>query len=110
MESLYTDSAARMPYDAPVQEGRAAIIQGYRTSFAARQMTPDIALLPSRIMVREPLAVERGRYREVLHARASDRTVTEVGKYVAVYSRDRQGSWRFEWSIFNRDARPAPHP
>lgn len=107
MASLYVDSAVRMPYDAPAQHGRDAILAYYRNAFTARRFTPTLSFLVDHVLEQGDLAIERGRYRE------QQRLVTgaarvEAGKYVSVAVRGGDGRWRYESSIFNRDSAPPP--
>lgn len=108
MAPFYTPDAVRMPYDAPAQEGREAILAYYRASFARRRFDPTLQLIPAAILTEGDLAVERGAYVEVQKPRNGGAQRLERGKYVAVLHRDGRGVWRFSWSIFNRDALPTP--
>jgi uncharacterized protein (TIGR02246 family) len=103
MEALYVRDAVRLPYDAPAQTGREAIISGYRASFATRAFTPSIVLQPIEIVWFGNRAVERGAYREILTPRNAGPRLLEEGKYVGLMERDGSGRWRYVWSIFNRD-------
>lgn len=108
MESLYTSDAVRMPYDAPAERGRDAIVSGYRRAFAARRFHPELTFIVDQTLVRGDVAVERGAYREDQHFGESGPTRIERGKYVAVARRGDDGVWRYDTSIFNRDAVPRP--
>jgi len=110
MAALYVPDAVRMPYDAEMQEGRDAILETYRTTFARRRLRPTLTLTVDQLEVRGDLVVERGRYREVLRLIGEGRTLLEVGKYVSVARRGNDGAWRYAISIFNRDAPAAPLP
>lgn len=109
MEDLYVDDAVRMPYDAPAQVGKRAILDGYAASFARRAMTRDLHFDVAEVEVAGDLAVERGAYREIMRPKSGGpRVLIEEGKYVTLAARGPDGAWRYRWSIFNRDA-PA-HP
>ena len=109
MRDMYTQNAVRMPYDALVQTGRDSVVSGYERSFANRTMTPLIRLEAAQVEIRGDIAIERGTYHEVLTPRAANaRVLVERGKYVSLARRGEDGKWRFEWSIFNRDAQARP--
>lgn len=108
MVNFYTPDAVRMPYDAPAQEGRNAILATYESSFLQRGFVPEIELLPMNVRVIDGEAVEYGRYREVLRPRRVGRALLEEGKYLSIARPADDGTWRYSLSIFNRDAPAAP--
>lgn len=107
IEELYTADVVRMPYDAPAQVGRHAVMQGYISSFARRSLTPEIELTADEVHITPTLAVERGSYHEILRSADGVVRIIEDGTYVSLIRRDSDGTWRYEWSIFNRDAAPS---
>jgi uncharacterized protein (TIGR02246 family) len=107
MEDLYVAEAVRMPYDAPEQDGRDAVLAYYRSSFANRRFRPTLRLTAGATEIRDDLAMERGAYVEILEPPNGGASLTERGKYVTLAREDEDGKWRYVWSIFNRDAAPA---
>lgn len=104
---LYTEDAARMPYDVPQQTGRDAVLAAYEAGFAARAFDPTLTLQVDELLETDGLALERGRYREILRSRSGPQVLVEEGKYVTLVQLGEDGRWRYRWSIFNRDsARP----
>lgn len=108
LADLYTADAVRMPYDAPQQVGRDAVLDAYAAGFARRAFDPTIALTPDAIERRADVVLERGRYREILRSRRGPRVLVEEGKYVSLIRRGEDGRWRYAWSMFNRDAPARP--
>ncbi|MGE0353940.1 MAG: SgcJ/EcaC family oxidoreductase [Gemmatimonadales bacterium] len=104
MADLYVVDAVRMPYDAPAQVGRPAILNAYGASFQRRTLIPTISLVPDEVHGIGDRAAERGHYHEQLRSRDGQRSLVEEGTYVALLRREPDGRWRYEWSIFNRDA------
>ena len=102
LRPLYAGDAVRMPYDAGMQTGQAAIMEGFVRSFAARPFAPRLQLTADQIHLSDDRAVERGRYYELMTPRQG-RRLEEIGKYVQLSRRGADGEWRIEWSIFNRD-------
>ena len=110
MQNLYVPTAVRMPYDAPAQEGREAILAYYRQSFSRRRVDPTLTFTVGRVSVIGDLAVERGRYREEWRPRSGRPPRVELGKYVTIARRGEDGRWRYDTSIFNRNAAPGSGP
>lgn len=108
MAEVYTPEAVRMPYDAPIQNGREAILDAYRQSFGSRRFTPTLTFTADRVRILGEIAIERGSYREELRAAGGGQGLLENGKYVVIARSDDDGTWRYETSIFNRDGRPLP--
>ena len=104
MQPLYVDSAVRMPYDAPAQVGRPAVLDGYRKSFASRRLDPTLRLVPSSVNLSGARATEWGLYHETLVSRSNGPSLHEDGKYMMLAERDATGGWRYAWSMFNRDS------
>lgn len=107
---VYVADAVRMPYDAPAQETRDSIVDFYRRSFATRPFQPTLRFVVEDVRVSGGRAIERGRYIEVLRPRDGGATLREEGKYIVTARSDSNGTWRYEWTIFNRDGRPTPIP
>ncbi|NOT07404.1 MAG: DUF4440 domain-containing protein [Gemmatimonadales bacterium] len=103
LDSLYTPTAARMPYDAPTIVGATPIIDALRRGFQQRAFTPALELRATELLMLGEWVLERGVYREILTPRAGGTPLVEEGKYVAVLRRAAAGRWRYHWSIFNRD-------
>ena len=108
MQPLYVEEAIRMPYGAPEQVGREAILSYYRNSFASRRFDPELRFEVNEVRLLREGALERGHYMETLRPRDGGQTLLERGKYVTLARRMPDGSWRYEWSIFNRDAPAEP--
>lgn len=109
LADLYTRDVVRMPYDGPLQPGRAAVVGAYESSFASRAFDPTIALLADEVVASGDLAIERGRYREILRSKRGPQVLLEEGKYVTLARLGSDGIWRYQWSIFNRDGPPRPY-
>jgi uncharacterized protein (TIGR02246 family) len=109
MAELYVEDAVRMPYDARAQQGRNAILAAYGRSFRSRTVTPSIVLTRAELEVHGDMAVERGTYAEELGG-AGGLTLLENGTYMTLARRDASGTWRYDWSTFNRDAAPPYRP
>jgi ketosteroid isomerase-like protein len=110
LAALYTVDAVRLPYDAVAISGRAAVVDALRHSFAARRSAPTLGLQCLELHQLDDWAFERGTYHEIIRSRAGGPVFIEDGKYVAVLRRGPDHSWRYHWSIFNRDRPARPQP
>lgn len=106
--ALFTDDAVVLPPNSPILRGRQAIQQFYE----ARQQTSTRRLALETIQVNEngETAWEIGTY--TVHLGGAPTTergapTTEQGKYVAIWKRQSDGSWKLAVDIWNTD-RPLP--
>lgn len=101
--AFYASGAVLMPPNAPAVKGRAGIqafLQGLMDAGVA-----NFALRTTRIESAGDLAYGRGTYRFSMPG--PDGSMSQnIGKYIVVYRRQRDGSWRAVADIFNSD-RPA---
>jgi uncharacterized protein (TIGR02246 family) len=103
----YTDDVIVMPQGSPAVRGRDAV----RT-----YMAPEVSRAPSEVkefntttedvMVAGDLAVETGTFEFVPR---STTAATEKGKYVTVWKRQADGSWKIVRDVYNANAAP-PRP
>jgi len=105
MVSLYTEDAALLPPNGPAVQGREAI-QKWMAQFPPMStFTIDAVDIDGR----GDLAYVRGNYNLTMNppgaAPASDR-----GKFVEIWRKQSDGSWKMKWDIFNSDLPPAPPP
>jgi uncharacterized protein (TIGR02246 family) len=99
--SLYAANAVSMPFDAPEQDGRAAIAAATRAffkDFSARHKTTIVGLLVS-----GDWAIEHGHYVLTLARKSGGKPIIERGKHIWVRHRTPAG-WKIVWEIWNRDA------
>src|SRR6185503_19796514 len=105
--AFYVDYATLAPPNRPRATGKEAI----------RSVVRELFALPSFTLRFDPDKVEVARSRELAYARGTYQLsfknpqgaqVTDRGKYVAVYRRQPNGSWKAVEDIFNSDL-PAAH-
>jgi len=96
--SVYTDDATVLPPDSPPVSGRANI-QAFWTGARAALGVRAVTLTTKHLEIRGDCAHEIG------EAALSVPTGTAIVKYVVVWHRQRDGSWRWHWDIWN--ANPA---
>jgi uncharacterized protein (TIGR02246 family) len=100
VRAFYAPDAVLMPPNRPAVEGREQI-QGFLQGLMDSGLT-EIKLETTTTASGEALAYGRGRYTLSL-APPGGAPVRDVGKYVVVYRRQANGSWRAVADIFNSD-------
>jgi len=95
----YADDAVRMPPDAPMYQGKDAILASAEELPAVTNLT----LMPQLIDGQGNLAYARGTYSFDLGPSEGE-LVNMVGKWHAIYERQADGSWLCVSDIWNTDA------
>lgn len=107
LASLYDVDAMVMPQGMNASTGRAAIqsmFAGLLSQFTVSNMT----LVTQDVVASGDLAVETGRYSWTLTPK-NGKAMPDSGKYVVVWRKQADGSWKLYRDIFNNDA-PPPAP
>ncbi len=99
---FYAEDAVSMPPNEPPLVGRAAIVADAAEDFAA--MSSSLTSQSEGSYVMGDQAVEWGTYSLSGTMVDSDVTVSEDGKYVAIYERQADGSWKIVRDIWNANA------
>jgi ketosteroid isomerase-like protein len=98
--ALYSQDAILLPPDSPVAQGSDAIravLQGYMDAGAQ-----SLALETTALDDQGDLVVDVGRYTLGMQPPGAD-PITDVGKYLQVYKRQSDGSFRIAYDCFNSD-------
>jgi uncharacterized protein (TIGR02246 family) len=96
--ALYTDDASMMPPNGPAVQGRQQI-EKFLSSFPPiSSFTFDIVDVDGR----GDLAYVRGNYAMTLTP-PGGAPVNDRGKYVEIWRKQADGSWKIKWDIFNSD-------
>ena len=101
--ALYTDDAIVMPANAPMLEGKAAILewqQAYPTIKEFRAKAEDV-------FGNGDVAVVRGTYAMTLEVEGIPEPIQDTGKFIEIRRKQADGSWLISVDIFNSDL-PAP--
>ena len=99
--ALFTEDCVRMPQGGPATVGRPALEAAYRQDFAEVWKTQAKVRLQA-----EEVAIAGG----YAFARGADtllqdgRQAGETGKWLFVYQRQPDGTWKFHWVTFNSNA------
>jgi uncharacterized protein (TIGR02246 family) len=102
MMANYADDAVVMPPGGPTMKGRVAIGQGF-SGMLSQAMIMSPKLFTDDVIVRDDIAIESGRYDWMVHPKTGA-AVTEKGKYITIWRRQADGSWKIIKDINNSDA------
>lgn len=97
--SLYAETAAFMPPNAPMLRGKDAL-KTYFDRLLARGAT-NLKLVPEDVSGNGPMAYESGTY-SVEYEGSGGATARDRGKYLRVL-RNMNGTWRSEYTIWSSD-------
>jgi ketosteroid isomerase-like protein len=87
----------------------AAEIEKALAGFLAEVTITEFQLTTTDLTVKDNMAIETGTTRSVMQPKqGGGPPVTDVGKYVVVWKKQTDGSWKLWRDIFNSDASPAP--
>ena len=98
--SLYTDDAVVLPANGEVRRGKAAIQSGIESDL---QIVSDLSLSTSDLEVIGDTANELGTYSIKLLLPGQEEAIEDRGKYMVVWKKQADGSWKLHWDIWNSD-------
>jgi uncharacterized protein (TIGR02246 family) len=97
--AMYTDDASMLPPNGPAVQGRQQI-QKFLSDFPPiTEFTFDIVDVDGR----GDLAYVRGNYAMTLTPPGAAAAAHDRGKYVEIWRKQADGSWKIRWDIFNSD-------
>jgi uncharacterized protein (TIGR02246 family) len=102
--AIYADDVVVMMPNEPAQRGRDAALKSFASAFTRAQLK-EFNIKTDDVQVGGDLAVETGTYEMTMQA-APGREVKDKGKYVVVWKRQGDGSWKIVRDIFNTDIAP----
>ncbi len=98
--SFYTSDGIYLPAHHPAVVGRDAIEEFHRSTM--ERLRPTWRVEPEEVVREDGLTVERGSYTVSVRPEGKEPT-NDVGKYMIVCVRERDGQWRIKWDIDNSD-------
>ena len=106
--SVYADEASFLMTNMPIQTGKNAIRVAHKLILEDPNFGVDFA--PTKVVVSRSSDVgyAQGAYTFTYSDPKTKKPVTEKGKYVDVYQKQADGSWKVVEDIFNADAPAAP--
>src|SRR5215211_5496553 len=98
--ALFTEDCVRMPQGGPATLGRPALEAAYRQDFAeVWQTQAKVRLNAEEIIISGEHAFARGA--DTLVQVQDGRQVEETGKWLFIFRRQTNGTWKYLWSTFN---------
>jgi uncharacterized protein (TIGR02246 family) len=101
----FADDAVVMQSGVPMMTGRAAIAQGLAV-FLSEGTISDVKFNVSDVIVKDDIAIETGTYEMTLTPKGG-KAMPDTGKYITVWKRQADGSWKIIRDISNSDRAPA---
>ena len=99
--ACFSEDAVQLPPNEPALRGRDAILRRYSAQF--EQFACELTATTEEIEISGRWAFAWGAYRIVLSPKSGSATIHDNGKYLAVFQKQQDGSWRFARDTFNSD-------
>jgi uncharacterized protein (TIGR02246 family) len=100
LTTLFTEDCVRMPQGGPATVGRPALEAAYRQNFAeAWEAQAKVRLDTEEVIISGEYAFARGA--DTLIQDQDGRRVEETGKWLFIYRRQPDGTWKYHWITFN---------
>jgi uncharacterized protein (TIGR02246 family) len=102
--NLYADNASVLVPDLPIMQGKEAIRAGLKDMMADKNLMFSSATATAEVSKSGDLAYTQGTYSMTATNPKTKKAETEIGKYVTVYKKQADGSWKAIEDINNADA------
>jgi uncharacterized protein (TIGR02246 family) len=100
LAALFTEDCVRMPQGGPATLGRPALEAAYRQDFGEVWKTQaKVRLDAEEVIISGEYAFARGA--DTLVQDQDGRQVEETGKWLFIYRRQPDDTWKYHWSTFN---------
>ena len=106
--SHYADNASVMVPDMPILNGKDAIRAGLKDILVTKNQTISFTTVTAQVAKSGDVAYTQGTYSMTMTNPKTKRQVAERGKYVTVYKKQSDGTWKAVEDIDNADAPAAP--
>jgi uncharacterized protein (TIGR02246 family) len=103
----YADDGSVLMADSPIMTGKDAIRAGMKDILADPAFALDLQTVKVSVS-KDDLAYSQGTYRVTVTDPKTKKPVLEKGKYVEVYKKQPDGSWKVVEDVTNADAPAAP--
>ena len=104
--SLYTDDAISMQPDQPMFKGKDEILAGDKKQFESGIKYKSTVSKTQQVYGTGDIVYEIGTYSSVFTPANSTEEVTDNGKYVKVWQKQSDGSWKIKTDTWNSDPNP----
>jgi uncharacterized protein (TIGR02246 family) len=100
--ALFTEDCVRMPQGGPATVGRPALEAAYRQDFAEVWKTQaKVRLNAEEVIISGEYAFARGANTLVQAQDGRQVLDGETGKWLFIFRRQTDGTWKYHWSTFN---------
>ena len=100
LANLFAEDCVRMPNEGKTTVGRESLADAYAKEFAPVWKTDaKVVIATDEVILAGNYAFARGS--DTTTQRVNDKRTTDIGKWMAVYRREPDGSWKFYWSTYN---------
>jgi uncharacterized protein (TIGR02246 family) len=106
--SHYADDASLLVAGMPLMTGKEAIRGGLRQMISDPNLALSFQSAQVEIAKGGDLAYSRGTYTMTMSDPATKQPVTEKGKYLTIYRKQADGTWKAIQDMNNNDAPPVP--
>jgi uncharacterized protein (TIGR02246 family) len=106
--SHYADDASVLTPDMPIMTGKDAIRSGLKGLLADKNLSFSATTVSAVVSKGGDLAYTQGTYSMTMTSPKTKKLVTETGKYVTVYKKQADGTWKAVEDIDNADAPATP--
>lgn len=103
--AIYTSDAVLMPPNMPAQEGSAAI-RTWMSDFFTQFTIDEFQLRTEEIEVAGDWAYRRGAFEMTTTPTAGGDPVQDAGKFIEIWQRQADGSWKMSHDMWNTDTPP----
>jgi uncharacterized protein (TIGR02246 family) len=105
---FYTDDTSALMPNAPVLNGVAAIKAALKPMVEDKNFAITFAATKVEVSKASDIAYSQGAYSMTLTDPKTKKAVTEKGKYITVYKKQADGSWKPAADMINGDGPPEP--
>jgi ketosteroid isomerase-like protein len=102
--SLWEDNGVQMPPDAPAVFGKEQIRVVNESKF--EPFNVNAAIKNDEVLIDGGLAFSRGTYTAALTPKAGGETINIIGKYLTIFKKQIDGSWKIYCDCFNSAVPP----
>ncbi len=107
LAEFYTEDAMLIPPDEPIIKGKQAIAEWYERQFKKAQPIENPTVTIEEIEVFGNLAFNRGNFILKFEGETADKPVILNLRFITIWRKQPDGSWRFYRDIWNTNAPPA---
>jgi ketosteroid isomerase-like protein len=105
----YTDDAVSLPNHQPMMKGKQSIRQNMLQMMGMGMKFPMVEFTTTDVQVSGNFAFEIGTYKMTIEMPGMG-SMTDEGKYLTIYERAADGSWKIKVETWNTDKQPPMPP